>query len=81
LWQVSFFIIATDPPRFRALMLPPALAKFAYAATVDTLCLQRRLNASQLLFGFVDCVLGVLFLLSFYATRRRYGASGESRQH
>jgi hypothetical protein len=36
-WQVAFFVIAKDPIRFRPLMIPSALEKLAYVATVGAL--------------------------------------------
>jgi hypothetical protein len=65
MWQVAFFVIAADPARYRALMIPPALAKFGYAAIIFTLHLQGRVQQNQLLFALVDAILAVLFLVAF----------------
>lgn len=67
-WQVVFALIATDPLRFRLMMLPSALEKFGYGATLAVLYLQHRLYPSQLVFGGMDALLGVLFLVAFLAT-------------
>src|SRR5882757_9902026 len=36
-WQVAFCMIATDPARYRLMMIPSALEKFSFAAAVATL--------------------------------------------
>lgn len=33
-WQAAFLIIATDPARFRPIMIAAILEKFSYAATL-----------------------------------------------
>jgi hypothetical protein len=69
MWQIAFFVIATDPARYRALMIPPALAKFGYAIIIVTLHLQGRVQANLLLFALVDFVLAVLFLVAFFRVK------------
>ena len=64
-WQIAFFIIATDPIRFRPLMIPSALEKIGYGGAVTVLFLQKRLQAPDLVFGLIDLVLAVLFLVAF----------------
>jgi hypothetical protein len=68
LWQFAFMIIARDPVRFRMMMIPAVLEKFAYGATLLALFAQHRLHASDLVFGGVDMLLGVLFLIAFFRT-------------
>jgi hypothetical protein len=65
MWQVSFFILARDPARYRAMIVPPALAKFGYAATVVILHLNGQIGLSQLFFAAADFILGVLFIIAF----------------
>jgi hypothetical protein len=67
-WQVAFFVIARDPVRFRLMMVPSMIEKFGYGASLLVLYLQQRLHASDLVFGAVDILLGVLFLLAFFRT-------------
>jgi Na+/melibiose symporter-like transporter len=67
-WQIAFLIIATDPLRFRLIMLACMVEKFSYAATLAVLYLQRRLHASDLVFGAVDLLFGVLFVIAFLKT-------------
>jgi hypothetical protein len=75
-WQVAFFIVATDPVRFRPLMIACILEKFSYAATLWALYAQRRLHASDLTFGAADFVFGVLFLVAFLNARVKSGSAG-----
>lgn len=67
-WQVAFFVIARDPVRFRLMMIPSMVEKFGYGASLLVLYLQHRLHASDLVFGGVDVLFGLLFLLAFFLT-------------
>lgn len=68
-WQIAFFVIATDPVRFRPLMLAAMVEKFTYGAALLVLYLQHRLHPSDLTFGAVDLVLGILFVVAFVKTK------------
>src|SRR5712692_9882096 len=67
-WQFAFFVIATDPARFRPMMIAYVLEKVSYVASV-VLFLQRRLGLPQLMTGGPDALLGLLFLVAFFKTR------------
>lgn len=68
-WQFAFMVIARDPVRFRLMMIPAAVEKFSYGATLIVLYLQQRVHTQDLLvFGGVDTLLGVLFLVAFSRT-------------
>lgn len=67
-WQVAFLVIARDPVRLRPMMIPAVIEKFGYGASLLALYLQHRLHPSDLVFGAVDVLLGVLFLLAFFKT-------------
>jgi vacuolar-type H+-ATPase subunit I/STV1 len=67
-WQFAFMIIATDPVRFRPIMIAGIFEKFSYAVALAALYLQGRLHASDLTFAGVDLVLGVLFVAAFVRT-------------
>jgi hypothetical protein len=54
--------------RFRLMMIPSMVEKFGYGASLLVLYLQHRLHPSDLVFGGVDVLLGVLFLLAFFRT-------------
>jgi len=65
-WQVAFCYIATDPVRFRPLMIPSVLEKATYAIAVVTLVLQNRMHPSDLVFAGTDALLGVLFVIAYF---------------
>jgi hypothetical protein len=67
-FQFVFFVIATDPARFRPMMIPSVIEKFAYSGALTVLFLQHRLHAADLAFGGIDLLLGVLFLVAFFTT-------------
>jgi hypothetical protein len=69
-WQIAFLIIASNPARFRPLMIPSVIEKFSYSLAVFTLVAQHRMQASDLVFGGVDFLLGVLFVLGYFKTPR-----------
>ena len=75
-WQLAFFVIASDPLRFRTLMLPSVFEKFSYGVVVFTLFFQARMRHQDLAFGIVDTLLGVLFVVAFFRTRPPAGMPG-----
>jgi hypothetical protein len=68
-WQAAFFFIATNPQRFRPIMIPAVLEKLGYVATLVVLFLQHRIASTPLPFAAADLVLGVLFLAAFLKIR------------
>jgi hypothetical protein len=64
-WQLVYILIGTDPSRFRPLMLLAALAKFSFTAAVAALYANGRVPAIVCIFAAIDCLLAVLFLVSF----------------
>ena len=68
-WQIAFLIIATNPARFRPLMIACMVEKFTYAVSLTVLYLQRRLHPTDLTFGAVDFLFGVLFVVAFLRTK------------
>ncbi|HXA79548.1 MAG TPA: hypothetical protein VNV41_20615 [Candidatus Acidoferrales bacterium] len=67
-WQFAFFVIASDPVRFRRMMIPSVLEKLAFGIPAIVLYTQRRLSVSDLGLGCIDLFLGALFLLAFRST-------------
>lgn len=65
-WQVAFLFIASNPVRYRSLMIPSILEKFSYGATVVVLVLQNRMHRSDLVFAASDLLLGILFIASYF---------------
>jgi hypothetical protein len=68
-WQIAFFVIAQDPLRLRPLIVPAVIEKFGYGFVVIVLVLQNRMHTSDLVFGCVDLLLGVLFVAAFVKTK------------
>jgi hypothetical protein len=68
-WQVAFFIIARDPVRFRALMIPAFLEKFSFLAANAVLFALGRVPTLVFGFGAIDFSLGLLFLAAYRTTR------------
>jgi hypothetical protein len=67
-WQFAFIVIARDPVRFRLMMIPSVIEKFAYGASLLALYFQHRLHGADVAFGSVDIALGVLFLIAYAKT-------------
>jgi hypothetical protein len=70
-WQVAYMTIATDPGKFRPMMIVALLAKLSYGVPVVVLVLQKRMHPTDLVFGGVDLVLGVLFAVAYVVTPKR----------
>jgi hypothetical protein len=70
-WQVAFFFIARDPVRHRPLMIPSVLEKLGYGIAVVILVMQGRMHRSDMLFGGIDLLLGLLFVISYVKTPSR----------
>lgn len=64
-WQIAFLVIARDPVRYRTLMIPSVFEKFSYGIAVVILVLQKRMHPTDLVFGGLDLLLGVLFVAAY----------------
>jgi hypothetical protein len=73
-WQLAFIVIATDPVRFRAMMIPAIVEKFGYVIACAVLHLQGRMSGQQVVTAAPDLVLGALFIASFLKTPAKSGA-------
>ena len=69
-WQVVFLIIATDPVKYRLLMLPSLIEKFSFAVAVAVLLTSGRVAPYIIPGASIDTLLGILFLVSFLKTRK-----------
>jgi len=67
-WQLAFFVIASDPVRFRPMMLPAMAEKFVHVVTMTALYFAGRMNARQWAFNMPDLLMGVLFVIAFLRT-------------
>lgn len=70
-WQVAFCFMATDPVRYRPLIIPSIVEKATYAVAIVALVLQGRTNQRDLLFAATDSLLGLLFLVAYFKTKSR----------
>ncbi|REK10482.1 MAG: hypothetical protein DWQ37_16495 [Planctomycetota bacterium] len=69
-WQVAFLIIATDPSRYRALMVPSVLEKLGYGVAVLVLAGLGRVTAGPVATGCIDLVFAALFTYAFVRVGR-----------
>jgi hypothetical protein len=67
-WQIVFFVIASDPLRFRPMMIPSVVEKFGYGAALIVLYSQHRIHPQDAAFGGIDLLFGLLFLAAFFKT-------------
>lgn len=68
-WQVLFLILAKNPTRYRAMMLPAVIEKFSYGIAIIILFSQGRVAQMLLIFGGIDLVLGLLFIIAYVKTK------------
>jgi hypothetical protein len=68
-WQVAFLVIATDPLRFRPMMIPAVVEKFTFAGAAAVLFVLGKIPIALLGFGAIDFILGVMFLVAFWSLR------------
>ncbi len=67
-WQILFLVVASDPQRFRAMMLPSILEKISYGIALIVLRQQNRIAISSFRIGMIDWIFAVLFMISFFRT-------------
>jgi hypothetical protein len=67
-WQAVFWLIASDPLRYRPIISVAVLEKAAYAVPAFILYFQGRLAPSMLLTAGADAVLGVFFAAAYIWT-------------
>jgi hypothetical protein len=68
-WQVLFLILATDPIKYRAMMIPSMLEKIGYPVALIFLHLQNRIAPRMFALGSADWLWLVLFAIAFAKTR------------
>ena len=69
-WQIAFLIIATDPLRYRMLMLAAMLEKLPFTLAILLLFARGNVGITMLTFGLIDGVLGLLFCIAYMLTER-----------
>jgi hypothetical protein len=73
-FQVLFLMLASDPGRYRPLMLPSMLEKVSYGGATFWLYFVHRADSSVLLGGCVDWLFVGLFTWAYLATAHAHGA-------
>ena len=68
-FQLVFFVIASDPFKYRTLMLPSILEKLVFLVPVVILYMQSRVAVPMLAVSLIDGVLGIFFTVSFLRTQ------------
>jgi hypothetical protein len=63
-WQVAFLVLATDPKRYRLMIIPAILEKASFAIPVIILYLQNRVSFLMVVVGLPDLFFGVLFVVA-----------------
>ncbi|HEX8194600.1 MAG TPA: hypothetical protein VF571_00190 [Pyrinomonadaceae bacterium] len=67
-FQVLFLIIARNPVRYRAAMIPAMIEKFSFGIAAVILFLQNRLAVPLFGAAIIDLILGALFIIAFLKT-------------
>ena len=67
-FQLVFLIIARDPARYRAMMVPSILEKASFGVAAVVLYLQDRIPVLVLSFAAIDLLLGALFVVAYAKT-------------
>lgn len=65
-WQIAFCFMATDPLRYRPLVIPSIFEKFSYAVAIIVLVSQGRMRGTDLVFAATDFLLGLLFVIAYF---------------
>jgi hypothetical protein len=69
-FQIVFLIIASDPAKYRLLMLASILEKLSFGVPALILYFQGRLTGGFFFGGMIDLVLGTFFVVAFVLTSR-----------
>jgi hypothetical protein len=75
-WQVAFFVIGSDPARFRLMMIPSVLEKLGHVVSMGVLYAQARIATTDVMTAVPDLVLAVLFTIAFAKTSAARPVSG-----
>ena len=67
-FQLVFLIIASDPVRYRLLMLASVVEKFSFAIPAAILFYVSGLSLEMFGAGMVDAILGILLFISYLKT-------------
>ena len=74
-FQLVFLLIASDPARYRAMILPSIVEKYSFAIAATLLFMQGRIANQMFAAAMIDAVLGLLFILSWFKLGGRGAAT------
>ena len=75
-WQFAFLVIGSNPARYRLMMIPSMVEKFAYVLTMGVLYIQGRIPVTDVLVISPDLLWGVLFVTAFAKMSALAGRQG-----
>jgi hypothetical protein len=67
-WQLAFWVVSTDPVRYRPLMPVSFVEKFAFVVSTPLLVMLGRTPAFMLLPTAMDCLWGCVFIAAYVRT-------------
>ena len=70
-FQIVFLIIATDPVKYRLLMIPSIIEKLGFVLPMAYLVVNGRVSGSIIGGAVLDLFWTILFILSYFKTPRR----------
>ncbi len=65
-WQLAFLVIASDPVKYRTLMLAAMVEKLSFGGAVFPLYFLGRISATIFVCGLLDLVWLTLFAISYF---------------
>lgn len=65
-FQLVFLMIASDPARYRLMILPSIVEKYSFAIAAVVLLAQGRIAPQMFAGAVIDAVLGILFVVSWF---------------
>jgi hypothetical protein len=74
-WQFAFFVIASDPARYRPFMLLGVYEKVSYIALLLVLLSHHRIVPGQLVGAVPDAILACFFIAAYAKSQPRIAAS------
>lgn len=69
-FQVAFLIIASNPLKYRMMMIPSIIEKFSFAIAVFALFAFGRVHQIMVGLAGIDLILGILFITSYFKTEK-----------
>jgi hypothetical protein len=76
-WQAAFFVIGSDPVRFRPLMIPGILEKLGFVITAAVLYGRSRISADEAMIAAPDLLLAALFVAAYLKVSRNQPSRAE----